>query len=128
MGDPVVHWEFWSKDPAAVSEFYAEAFGWDIQFVPEMQYHLVQTENDAGIDGGIMQPEEGPWPGNMALYIRVEDLEASRDKILAAGGQVVVEAQEVPGMGSFCLFADPEGRVLGIWKEVPKDEEEEEEE
>jgi len=27
-----------------------------------------------------------------------------------------VEEQEVPGMGSFSLFADPDGRVMGMWK------------
>jgi len=25
MGKPVVHWEFWSKDPAKVSDFNAKA-------------------------------------------------------------------------------------------------------
>jgi predicted enzyme related to lactoylglutathione lyase len=27
-----------------------------------------------------------------------------------------VEEQEVPGMGSFSLFTDPEGRMMGLWK------------
>ncbi len=35
---------------------------------------------------------------------------------MAAGGKVVVEEQEVPGMGAFSLFSDPDGRVMGIWK------------
>ena len=42
-----------------------------------------------------------------------------------AGGQIVVEEQEVPGKGAFCLFADPEGRVLGVWKEAALEDEEE---
>ena len=33
-----------------------------------------------------------------------------------AGGTLVVEKQEVPGMGTFSLFTDPDGRMLGIWK------------
>ena len=47
---------------------------------------------------------------------------------LGARAQEPVEAPEVPGMGTFSLFADPEGRELGLRKEAPKDEEEEEEE
>jgi uncharacterized protein len=71
----------------------------------------------AGINGGIVKPDrEGPWPGNMTLYILVDDLAAFRRKIVAAGGKIHVEEQEVPGMGSFTLFADPEGRMMGIWK------------
>jgi hypothetical protein len=52
----------------------------------------------------------------MTLYVSVDDLAAFRKKIVAAGGKIHVEEQEVPGMGSFSLFTDPEGRLMGIWK------------
>ena len=116
MGNPVVHWELWSKDPAKVSDFYARVFDWKVNYMPEMQYRMVETGGQGGIGGGIMQPQEGPWPGNMAFYILVDDLAAYRKRILDAGGKVVVEEQQVPGMGSFALFSDPDGRVMGIWK------------
>jgi predicted enzyme related to lactoylglutathione lyase len=117
MGQPVVHWEFWSKNPAATSEFYTKVFDWKIQHMPEMDYRVVDTGVPGSVNGGIMQPRPGPWPGNMAFYIAVNDLASYRQKITDAGGTIVVEEQAVPGMGSFCLFADPDGRVLGIWKE-----------
>jgi predicted enzyme related to lactoylglutathione lyase len=63
-----------------------------------------------------MAPQDGPWPGNMALYIAVDDLAQYRRRVVEAGGTIVVEEQEVPGMGSFSLFADPDGRVMGMWK------------
>ena len=117
MGCAVVHWELWSKDPARVSDFYRKVFDWNIQHVPEMNYRMVETGGAGGINGGIMQPDRsGPWPGNMSFYISVDDLAAYRRKIVAAGGKVVVEEQEVPGMGAFSLFSDPDGRVMGIWK------------
>ncbi len=53
----------------------------------------------------------------MAFCIDVDDLAAYREKIVAAGGKIIVEEMAVPDMGSFSLFADPEGRVLGIWKQ-----------
>ncbi|HYC36982.1 MAG TPA: VOC family protein [Usitatibacter sp.] len=115
MGTPVVHWEFWSKDPAKVSDFYSKVFGWKIQHIPELDYRMVDT-GGGGINGGIMQPKEGPMPGNMAFYIDVDDLAAYRGKIVEAGGRILVEEQEVPGMGKFCLFEDNDKRVLGIWK------------
>lgn len=116
MGAPVVHWEFWSKDAAATADFYAKVFDWKITHHPEMNYRMAETGGQ-GIGGGIMTPEQpGPWPGNMTLYLAVDDLDAYATKITGAGGKMIVEKQEVPGMGSFSLFADPEGRVLGIWK------------
>jgi uncharacterized protein len=101
MGSPVVHWELMSKDPAKVSDFYAKIFGWKIQHRPELNYRIVETGGEGGINGGILKPErEGPWPG----------------KIVAAGGKIHVEEQEVPGMGWLSLFTDPEGRMMGLWK------------
>ncbi len=118
MGRPVVHWELWSEDPGKVADFYAKVFDWNIQDLPELDYRLVRTGGgDKGIDGGIMKPKQGPWPGNMALYIDVDDLEAYRQKIKDAGGKIIVDHTDVPNVGSFCLFEDPDGRLLGLWKQ-----------
>ena len=87
MGNPIVHWELMSKDPAKVSTFYGNIFGWKIQNLPEINYRMVETGGQGGINGGILKPDrEGPWPGNMTLYIDVDDLPAYRKKVVAAGG------------------------------------------
>ena len=119
MGTPVVHWELWSNDPEKVAAFYAEVFDWEVRHVPELDYRLVETGGAGGINGGIMKPQEGSWPGNMAFYIDVDDLAAYRQKIVSAGGKIVVEEMEVGGMGFLSLFEDPDGRVLGMWKQLP---------
>jgi predicted enzyme related to lactoylglutathione lyase len=119
MANPVVHWELWSQEPSTVSEFYAKVFDWKINHIPEMNYHLVETGGPGGINGGIMKPMEG-WTGNMAMYIDVDDIAPYRKRIAEAGGKIIVEELEVPGMGKFSLFADPDGRVLGIWQRTPK--------
>jgi predicted enzyme related to lactoylglutathione lyase len=117
MGRPVVRWELMSKDPANVSAFYEQVFGWKIHHMSDMNYRFVETGGQGGINGGILKPErEGPWPGTMTLYIDVDDLAAYRKKIIAAGGKIHVEEQEVPGMGAFSFFTDAEGRMMGLWK------------
>lgn len=117
MGRPVVHWELMSKDPAKVSQFYETVFEWKIQHIPELNYRVVETGGEGGINGGIVQPQRPePWPGNMTLYIAVDDLADYRKRITEAGGKIHVEEQEVPGMGAFTLFTDPEGRMMGLWK------------
>lgn len=117
MGRPVVHWEFWSKQPQQVADFYTKVFDWEIKHMPEMNYRLVETGGQGGINGGIMTPQEGPWPGNMAFYIDVDDLAEYCERIKQAGGTVIVERMEVPGVGALALFKDPDGRVLGMWKQ-----------
>jgi predicted enzyme related to lactoylglutathione lyase len=120
MGRPVVHWELMSPDPAKVAAFYAAIFDWQVKHVPELNYRIVETGSEGGINGGIVKPERPePWPGNMLFYIAVDDLAAYRRKIVAAGGTICVEEQAVPGMGSFSLFTDPEGRMMGLWKSAP---------
>jgi len=114
MGRPVVHWELWSEDPDKVSDFYAKVFDWNVRHLPDLDYRLVETGGGPGVNGGIMKPQQGPWPGNMTLYIDVEDLDTYREKIETAGGRMVVHKMNVPGVGSLSLFADPEGRVLGL--------------
>ena len=118
MGRPVVHWELWSEDPEKVSEFYKKVFDWEIRHMPEMNYRLVDTGGEGGINGGIMQPQKGPWPGKLAFYIDVDDLDAYTSKITEAGGKIVVDKMDVPGVGQLSLFEDPEGRVLGMWKRL----------
>ncbi len=121
MGNPVVHWELMSKEPAKVAEFYAKVFDWKINHRPEFNYRIVDTGGEGGINGGIVKPDrEGPWPGNMLFYINVDDLAAYRKKVVAAGGKIHVEEQAVPGMGSFSLFTDPENRMMGLWKVAGK--------
>jgi len=121
MGRPVIHWELLSKDPATLSDFYEKVFAWKIQHFPEMNYRVVETGGQGGINGGIMQPKhEEPWPGNMTFYIDVDDLADYRKRIIAAGGKILVEEQEVPGMGAFSLFTDLEGRMMGLWKQAKK--------
>ena len=46
----VVHWELWSKSPEKVADFYRNAFDWDINHIPEMDYHLVAA-GEGGIGG-----------------------------------------------------------------------------
>ena len=121
MGRPVIHWELLSKDPAKLSDFYEKVFAWKIEHFPEMNYRVVETGGQGGINGGIMQPKhEESWPGNMTFYIDVDDLADYRKRIIAAGGKILVEEQEVPGMGAFSLFTDPEGRMMGLWKQAKK--------
>ena len=118
MGRPVVHWEFWSEDPQRISDFYNKVFDWEVQHIPEMNYRLVKTGGEGGINGGIMKPQQGPWPGKLTFYIDVDDLDVYGDRIKEAGGKLLVDKMEVAGVGQLSLFEDPDGRMLGLWKQM----------
>ena len=121
MGQPVVHWEFWSEDPQRLSAFYSAVFGWETTDLPQIDYHLVDTKGGTGINGGFMTPKQGPWPAKMSVYIDVPNVEEYCRKVEAAGGTIVVRRQEVEGVGVLALFNDPDGRIVGVWEQAPQE-------
>ena len=38
------------------------------------------------------------------------------EQVEAAGGKTVTSRTEIPGMGAFAYFEDPEGNVMGLWE------------
>jgi len=116
MGNPVVHFEINSQNPAALHEFYGRLFDWNIRVMPEMSYGAVDTQA-GGINGGI-GPAQGP--NQVTFYIEVDDLQGTLTRIELAGGKTVVPVMEVPGVVTFAQFADPDGNVVGLVKSEPE--------
>ena len=48
MGQPVVHFEFWSPEPEKTTAFYTDVFDWKINYNPE----LTKPANSAFADSG----------------------------------------------------------------------------
>ena len=119
----VVHFEIPADDVARAKEFYGSVFGWQLQDMPEMDYTIVQTtavdENQmptapGAINGGLMRRSgETPAP---VLTIDVESVDQALAQVESAGGKVVRPRTEIPGMGAFAYFTDPEGNTLGLWE------------
>jgi predicted enzyme related to lactoylglutathione lyase len=119
----VVHFEIPADDVARAKEFYSSIFGWQLQDMPEMDYTIVRTtavdENQmptspGAINGGLMRrSQETPTP---VLTIDVESVDQALEQVEAAGGKVVRGRTEIPGMGAFAYFTDPEGNTLGLWE------------
>jgi len=118
MTDPVVHFELHAPDQAAAATFYSELFGWITQTVPvpgSADYTLVDTRAGSGINGGIGGTDDGrTWS---TVYIEVEDVQATLDKVESLGGKVLMPASDI-GMVILGLFADPQGNTVGVTKTV----------
>ena len=54
----------------------------------------------------------------MFLYIYVDDLMASRNKIIECGGKVIQEVFTMEGYpGQLLIFYDPFGNKFGLWSD-----------
>ena len=113
MANPFVHIEIRTRDMAKCKEFYQRAFGWQVN--EQAGYGLIETGTPPG--GGIFQtPPEVPL--GVAVYVGVDSIEETVKKIEGAGGRLVVAKTEVPGMGWFVTFLDPEGNEMSLWQSM----------
>ncbi|KAE8763962.1 VOC family protein [Georgenia thermotolerans] len=124
MSGRVVHFEIPFDDAGRARRFYREAFGWQIQDLPELSYHMVSTgpvpegggmPTEPGYIGGGMMQRQGEITSPV-VTVDVEDIDAALETIAALGGQTVLGRQPVGDMGFAAYFRDPEGNIVGLWQ------------
>ncbi len=118
MGAPVVHWEINAKDGRRAQEFYAGLFGWKVDANNPMNYGMINTGVKVGINGGIGQADISSPAPPLTFYIGVDDIPGCLSQVEAMGGRTVLPMTEVPGVVTYALFADPEGNVVGLVKNM----------
>lgn len=123
MGGRIVHFEVPFDDGDRARKFYADAFGWNIQPMPEMDYTMVSTGpvTDQGmptepgyINGGMFQRTD--QLDRPVLTIDVEDIDAALKRIESLGGKTVSGRQTVGEMGFAGYCTDSEGNLIGLWQ------------
>jgi predicted enzyme related to lactoylglutathione lyase len=119
-----VHMELNTSDPEAAQRFYEEVFGWTYQDtpMPEGIYTMISGP-DGGI-GGITRQAMADAPSHWVGYVGVDSVAETLDRVDEAGGAVVVPQTEIPGMGSFAIFTDPQWAVFAAWEAAAPVEEE----
>lgn len=119
MPAPVVHFEIGCKNIDTTKKFYASVFGWE--YVPQVPT-MGMIANigghcptpTTGIGGHINSLGHEPHT-YVTVYMQVDDITSTLAQIGKAGGSTLVPKTEVPGMGHFAWFKDPEGNCLGLW-------------
>jgi uncharacterized protein len=127
MSGRVVHFEIPFDDGDRARGFYREAFGWDVQEMPEMSYTMASSgpsgergPSEPGfINGGLYKRDLGPASGP-AIVIDVESIDSSLKQIERLGGSTVVSKEPVADMGFVAYFKDPEGNIIGLWETAPQ--------
>ncbi len=128
--DAVVHFEMPYDDAKRVAAFYESAFGWDTKNLgPEMGGYVLAmtTASDANgpttpgaINGGFFA-RKPDWPAQYpSVVIAVADVAAASEKVRRAGGEVLGEPMEIPGVGRYVSFTDCEGNRVGMLQPTPR--------
>lgn len=127
--NPVVHFELPANDQKKLAEFYSKAFGWNIQRLgADMgDYVVVQTAatDDKGmirapgsINGGIYKKAPDMPNPAPSVVIAVDDINAHMKIVKEAGGTMLSEPMDIPGVGKYAPFKDPDGNMLSMLQPV----------
>lgn len=128
--NPVVHFEMPAEDKVRVAKFYEEAFGWKMEAMGADYGNYVvatTTETDSktsrpttpgAINGGFYGKGDQPTSGT-TIVIAVDDLTASMDLVKKAGGEILGEPMDIPGVGKYVAIKDSEGNRVGMLQPAP---------
>jgi predicted enzyme related to lactoylglutathione lyase len=106
-------------DPEAAVAFYGDLFGWEFEDVmpagAPVRYYVARIR---GGDVAAVGPQPAGRPATTAwnMYVWVTDADETARKVRAAGGQVLMEPDEVGDAGRMAVCADPAGAAFRVWQ------------
>jgi predicted enzyme related to lactoylglutathione lyase len=129
--NPVVHFEMPYENSDRTAKFYSSVFGWQAQKMDStMGNYIVVTTTESGPDGRPKQPgainggffsKSADKPAQFpSVVIAVDDIKAHVKKVADAGGKVLGEPVEIPGVGWYVSFLDTEGNRVSLLQPNPQ--------
>ncbi len=115
MGNPFVHVELHTQDPAAAKKFYGKLFDWKLEEAPEMDYTVINV-GEQGSGGGIMKSPTPDSPPQWVPYVLVDDVGTHTGKAKCLGASVLLDQTEIPGIGWFSMLLDPTGAPFALFQ------------
>lgn len=121
-----IWYELMTTDPAAARDFYGAVIGWDIadagMTIPNGAEYRLIARPDGGHAGGLLTLSEAMceagarplWAG----YIHCPEVDASVERLRAAGGHVLMAPTTLPS-GRMAMVADPQGAPFYLMDPMP---------
>ena len=114
MPHTICHLEIPTTDTKRSGEFYKKLFGWKINYGWGPDYATFST-GEGVLSGGGLDRKNRITPGNIIIYIQVDDINAMLKKAIQLDGKKVKEKTEIPNVGWFGLFTDLDGNTIGLF-------------
>jgi len=111
----------WFEIPAAdikrAAKFYGTIFDAELKIEEAMPgFKMAQLPYESGVGGAVLQGEGyAPRADGTLVYLNGgDDLSAVLDRVVAAGGQVVMPKTSIGENGFMAYFMDTEGNRVGL--------------
>jgi predicted enzyme related to lactoylglutathione lyase len=105
-----------ATDVARSAAFYENVFGWRIRKRGDGATAFDDATGQVSGAWRLGRPPSGT-PG-LLIYVMVDSVEQSMEKVNRAGGEIVQEIGGDPGEIT-ARFRDPAGNVIGLYQEPP---------
>jgi len=117
MANPICWFEIGTRNLETSKKFYDSVFDWDLkkdEHFPDME--MIETGEKP--PGAIFKgPPEMPLMVN--VYFLVDDVNETLKKVEEGGGTIIMPKTEIPMVGWFGVFQDPEGVAVSIFESNP---------
>ena len=128
--NPVVHFELPAENRQRMADFYTKSFGWKTQMLgKDMGNYVVATTTESddngpkkpgAMNGGVFTKTDEMPAQSPSVVVSVDDIKKSMKKVTEAGGKVLGEPMEIPGIGQYVSFFDTEGNRVSMLQPVPR--------
>jgi len=116
--NPIGWFEIHVKDFDNARKFYGSIFDWEFkpsQGMKSLYWNIFTGEGSVG--GGFMKKENSSHDGNaVIIYVEVSNINETLKLVTDNGGKINTEKTLInETAGSFALFNDIDGNLIGLW-------------
>jgi predicted enzyme related to lactoylglutathione lyase len=114
MAEHVIgHIEWASTDLNRSKDFFSNLFGWKFNTWSD-EYYLFHTPGKPG--GGFMKVDKVEPGNSVVVYVETDSIESTLQRVEELGGMATMPKTEIPEMGWYAQFSDPDGNVIGLYQ------------
>jgi uncharacterized protein len=120
MANSVAHFEIFASDVERARKFYERVFGWRFEVAEPPDLYLIVSgpASDPVITHGLIAkrngtPAQGPL-NSFRCTVSVRSITESVAAIEAAGGKLLSNIADIPGVGKVIEFADTEDNIACV--------------
>lgn len=106
--------ELLTDNPDKAIAFYKEIAGYTVKPMGSEMGDYNVLEADGKGRAGVMKKMMGDTPNMWLPYVQVTNVDHTADKAKKLGSTIVAGPQDIPGIGRFAVFIDPQGGALGL--------------
>jgi predicted enzyme related to lactoylglutathione lyase len=128
--NPVVHFELPAENRQRMADFYSKSFGWKTEMLgKDMGNYVIATTTESdekgpkkpgAINGGFFTKTDDMPAQYPSVVVAVDDINESMKKVMKAGGKVLGDPMEIPGVGQYVSFFDTEGNRVSMLQPDPR--------